>query len=161
MKQQNANGDIADAEELEEIQLSGSAGGAGGQTSSIKAIIDEAEDIDTVKKTSVFKAELTEEEQDIIKKRVALQQRQFEEYRRREISRKYAKIKLVHRHVTEKEVTIALEECQDDEVYIYMNFFIPLFCARKKNILLTGCPQSQHAPRYLFFLFYPHTFALR
>jgi len=107
-KKQSSNGDIEDAEEVED--QSPSAG------TSIKDIINEGEDIDTVKKTSVFSAELTEEEQDIIKKRVAQQQRQFEEYRRREVSKKYAKIRLVHRHVTEKEVSFALDECQDDEV---------------------------------------------
>ena len=105
------------ADEQDELAQSGGT--------SIKDIVSEGSEIDTVKLASVFKAELTEVEQDIIKKRVAQQQRQFELYRKREINKKYAKIRQVYRHVTEQEVEFALQECNDDEVWcLFLLYFL-------------------------------------
>jgi hypothetical protein len=52
----------------------------------------------------------------IIQKRVALQQRQFKEFERREITRKSKKIKGVYDYLTGEEIEEMLEDCKNDEV---------------------------------------------
>lgn len=52
----------------------------------------------------------------IIQKRVALQQRQFKEFERREKMRKSRKIKGVYDYLTEEEIEEMLEDCKNDEV---------------------------------------------
>jgi hypothetical protein len=72
--------------------------------------------IETVRKDNVFGEEVTESEMDIIQKRVALQQRQFQEYERREQSRKSKKIKTVYDYLSEEEISVMLKDCGHNEV---------------------------------------------
>jgi hypothetical protein len=60
---------------------------------------------------------------DIIQQRVALQQRQFQEFEKRERERKSRKIKAVHDFLNEEELTEMLEDCKNEEVIIG---FIPI-----------------------------------
>lgn len=53
---------------------------------------------------------------DIIQKRVALQQRQFAEFERRDKARKYKKIKGVFDYLTTEEIDEMLIDCENDEV---------------------------------------------
>lgn len=75
-----------------------------------------SENIETVRKESVFSSEVTENEKDIIAKRVALQQRQFAEYERRERARKSQKILAMFDYVGDEEIDEMLEDCGNDEV---------------------------------------------
>lgn len=75
-----------------------------------------SEKIETVRKDNVFGEEVTESEMDIIQQRVALQQRQFKEFERREKARKSKKIKGVYDYLTEEEIEEMLEDCKNDEV---------------------------------------------
>ena len=54
---------------------------------------------------------------DIIQKRVALQQRQFKEFERRDKARKYKKIKSMFDYLTAEEIDEMLIDCENDEVY--------------------------------------------
>ncbi|GAB5588573.1 hypothetical protein Unana1_03473 [Umbelopsis nana] len=75
----------------------------------------ENEAIETVRKESVFSSEVTEDEMDIIAKRVALQQRQFAEYERREWARKSHKIRAMFDYVGDEEIDEMLDDCGNDE----------------------------------------------
>lgn len=63
---------------------------------------------------------------DIIQQRVALQQRQFKEYERREHIRKSKKIKTVYDYLSEEEIAAMLEDCSHNEVGTYLHEFIIL-----------------------------------
>ncbi|CAO3661945.1 unnamed protein product [Umbelopsis ramanniana] len=75
----------------------------------------ESDAIETVRKESVFSSEVTENEKDIIAKRVALQQRQFAEYERREKARKSQKILAMFDYVGDEEIDEMLDDCGNDE----------------------------------------------
>jgi hypothetical protein len=85
-------------------------------------IIDEGQEIETVRKENVFAEEVTEEEQTIIEKRVALQRKHYMEYERREIAKRYKKVHRVHPYVTGEEVVYALKECKNEESEVIMYF---------------------------------------
>lgn len=53
---------------------------------------------------------------DIIQQRVKLQQRQFQEYERREHARKSRKIKTVYDYLSEEEIAAMLKDCSHNEV---------------------------------------------
>lgn len=72
--------------------------------------------IETVRKDNVFGEEVTESEMDIIQQRVALQQRQFQEYERRELARKSKKIKSVYDYLSDEEIAVMLKDCSHNEV---------------------------------------------
>jgi hypothetical protein len=75
-----------------------------------------SEKIEKVRKENMFGEEVTESEMDIIQKRVALQQRQFQEFEKREYKRKSKKIKGVYDHLTDEEISDMLVDCGHDEV---------------------------------------------
>lgn len=56
---------------------------------------------------------------DIIQQRVALQQRQFQEYEKREHIRKSKKIKTVYDYLSEEEIAAMLTDCRHNEVNTY------------------------------------------
>lgn len=56
------------------------------------------------------------EEREIIAQRVALQQRQFAAYERRENIRKSAKIRKMFDYVCDEEILELLKDCNGDEV---------------------------------------------
>jgi hypothetical protein len=65
---------------------------------------------------------VTEDEMDIIAKRVALQQRQFAEYEKRERARKTKKIRAMFDYVGDEEISEMLEDCGNDEVSTWLSF---------------------------------------
>lgn len=69
-----------------------------------------------MRKENVFSEEVTEADMDIIQKRVALQQRQFAEFERRDKARKYKKIKGMFDYLTTEEIDEMLVDCENDEV---------------------------------------------
>lgn len=75
-----------------------------------------SEKIEKVRKENMFGEEVTESEMDIIQKRVALQQRQFQEFEKREYRRKSKKIKGVYDYLTDEEISDMLVDCGHDEV---------------------------------------------
>eukprot|EP01087_Luapelamoeba_hula_P024619 TRINITY_DN9446_c0_g1_i1.p1 TRINITY_DN9446_c0_g1~~TRINITY_DN9446_c0_g1_i1.p1 ORF type:complete len:662 (+),score=151.67 TRINITY_DN9446_c0_g1_i1:3-1988(+) len=89
------------------------------------------EEIDTVRKESVFDAELTEREQDIIRKRVALQQKRYEEFR----NRKTSKVRAVHPYNTSTEISYALRECEEDENEAIAKLTEPRFLQHIRKII--------------------------
>lgn len=69
-----------------------------------------------MRKENVFSEEVTDADMDIIQKRVALQQRQFAEFEKRDKARKYQKIKAIYDYLTFEEVDEMLNDCSNDEV---------------------------------------------
>ncbi|KAI9025839.1 hypothetical protein CLU79DRAFT_743325 [Phycomyces nitens] len=80
-----------------------------------KLSMEESDQIETVRKENVFGEEVTASEMDIIQQRVALQQRQFAEYERRETNRKSKKIKEMFDYLTPEEIEEMLIDCGHDE----------------------------------------------
>ncbi|KAI7872664.1 hypothetical protein BDF14DRAFT_1877150 [Spinellus fusiger] len=80
-----------------------------------KLSMEESEQIETVRKENVFSEKVTASEMDIIQQRVALQQRQFAEYERRETTRKSKKIKELYDYLTPEELDEMLVDCGHDE----------------------------------------------
>ncbi|TPX64901.1 hypothetical protein SpCBS45565_g05560 [Spizellomyces sp. 'palustris'] len=88
----------------------------------IQELRQQSDAIQTVRKERVFDDEITEEEMDIIQQRVALQQRQFQEYQRRETARKFAKIRNMFEYLRTAEIEEALEEANNDEDTAILKF---------------------------------------
>ncbi|KAI9477805.1 MAG: hypothetical protein EXX96DRAFT_568280 [Benjaminiella poitrasii] len=101
--------------------------------------IDFAENnkIETVRKESVFSEEVTESEMDIIQKRVALQQRQFQEFERRENARKSKKIRSVYDYLTDEEISEMLEDCKHDEEEVIVRLTQPGYLIGIRKIIAT------------------------
>ncbi|CAG8460077.1 7919_t:CDS:10 [Paraglomus brasilianum] len=78
-------------------------------------ILLESESIATVRKENLFSSEVTESEQDIIDKRVALQQRHYAEFEKREYERKAKKIRDIFEFLIDDEIKAALSDCENDE----------------------------------------------
>jgi hypothetical protein len=75
-----------------------------------------SKNIEIVKKDNFFYEEVTEEEREIIAQRVALQQRQFAAYERREHVRKSKRIRKMFDYVCDEEILELLKDCNEDEV---------------------------------------------
>ncbi|RKP36824.1 hypothetical protein BJ085DRAFT_22073, partial [Dimargaris cristalligena] len=90
--------------------------------------------IGTVRKERVFESEVTESDMDIITKRMALQQRQFAEFERREFNRKARKIRNMYDHLSDEEIKFALEQFRNNEEEVIGQFSCPgyLFSVRKE-----------------------------
>ncbi|CAG8570618.1 8677_t:CDS:10 [Diversispora eburnea] len=86
-----------------------------------------SEEIETIRKTSLFAQDVTETEQDIIDKRVALQQRQYAEFERRERERKSRKIRGVFEFVSNEEIAEALRDCENDEEEVIVRMTQPRY----------------------------------
>ena len=98
--------------ELEEDYTEHDAQGA----SDAKQLLNHHSTIATVRKDNVFTSELTEEEQEIVRQRVELQRKQFEQFMKRQNEKRTRKIRSIHPYITEREALQALKECNDDEV---------------------------------------------
>ncbi|KAJ3280161.1 hypothetical protein HK104_000865 [Borealophlyctis nickersoniae] len=83
----------------------------------IQALRQESDNIETVRKERVFDSEVTEEEMDIIQRRVAIQQKQYQEFQRKEMARKICKVRGVFEYLKLDEIKEALAEAKDDEGY--------------------------------------------
>ncbi|KAI8814726.1 hypothetical protein BJ742DRAFT_765944 [Cladochytrium replicatum] len=84
-------------------------------TETIQALLQKSQEIETVRKERVFDSEITAEENEIIQKRVAIQQLQFQEYQRRDFIRKFNKIRSIYPYVHKEEVELALRKTKEDE----------------------------------------------
>ncbi|PVV03420.1 hypothetical protein BB560_002097 [Smittium megazygosporum] len=88
----------------------------GKQTSAVvKDLISQSEKIERVTKVSIFEEEITEKEMGIIKQRVALQQKQFAEFEKREYAIKSKKILNVFEYLSKEEIETALKIAKNDE----------------------------------------------
>ncbi|KAI8098333.1 uncharacterized protein B0P05DRAFT_7135 [Gilbertella persicaria] len=112
-----------------------------GEYESYKIDLAENEKIETVRKENVFGEEVTESEMDIIQKRVALQQRQFKEFERREHARKSKKIKAVYDYLTDEEITEMLQDCKNDEEEVIVRLTQPGYLSSVRKTIAT-----KHAP---------------
>ncbi|RHZ67009.1 hypothetical protein Glove_303g36 [Diversispora epigaea] len=90
-------------------------------------LLQPSEEIETIRKTSLFAQDVTETEQDIIDKRVALQQRQYAEFERRERERKSRKIRGVFEFVSNDEIAEALRDCENDEEEVIVRMTQPRY----------------------------------
>lgn len=82
----------------------------------------QSDEIETIRKERVFEDEITLEEMDIIQRRVYLQQRQFEEYERREKANKIMRIKRMFEHLKINEIQMALKKTNYNEEETILNF---------------------------------------
>ncbi|KAI8988300.1 hypothetical protein BDF20DRAFT_833164 [Mycotypha africana] len=106
-----------------------------------KIDLAENEKIETVRKENVFSEEVTESEMDIIQKRVALQQRQFKEFEKRERARKTRKIRAVYDYLTDEEIVEMLEDCKNDEEEVIVRLTQPGYLYDIRKTIAT-----KHAP---------------
>ncbi|KAJ1973963.1 hypothetical protein H4R35_003843 [Dimargaris xerosporica] len=107
---------------------------------------EESKQIETVRKERVFESAVTESELDIIQKRVALQQRQFAEFERREFARKARKIRTMFDYLSDEEIKFALDTFRQDEEEVIVQFSCPgyLYSVRKELARVSvQTPQNQ------------------
>lgn len=69
-----------------------------------------------MRKENVFSEQVTESEQAIIQQRVALQQRQYKEFEKKEKMLKIRKVKDLYDYLTNEEIIAMLDENENDEV---------------------------------------------
>ncbi|KAF1801934.1 Homeodomain-like DNA binding domain-containing transcription factor [Mucor lusitanicus] len=107
------------------------------QEDTLKIDLAEHDKIQTVRKESVFSERVTESEQAIIQQRVALQQRQYQEFERKEKSLKMRKVRDVYYHLTNEEIAIMLDEHENDEQEVILRLTQPTYlCQIRKRIAL-------------------------
>ncbi|ORX81632.1 hypothetical protein K493DRAFT_308021 [Basidiobolus meristosporus CBS 931.73] len=80
------------------------------------------EEIATVRKDNMFSTEVTEQEMDIIAQRVALQQRRFAEFERKEFEQKARKIRTMFDYLSDEEIKHALKQWSNDEEEVIVQF---------------------------------------
>ncbi|CAG8573580.1 6630_t:CDS:10 [Ambispora gerdemannii] len=102
----------------------------------------EGEGIETIRKPSLFSSQVTETEQDIIDKRVALQQRQYAEFERREFERKSRKIRAVFEFLSDEEIKEALQDCDNDEEEVIVRMTQPGYLVYTRKTIA----QKYHGP---------------
>ncbi|KAF7721930.1 hypothetical protein EC973_003918 [Apophysomyces ossiformis] len=95
----------------------------------------ESQKIETVRKENFFSEEVTEEERDIIAKRVALQQRQFAEFERRETLRKSTKIRAMFEYVSDEEIKEMLVDCSHDEDEVIYRLTKPAYLGQIRKMI--------------------------
>ena len=102
---------------------------------------------------NVFSKEVTESEKDIIQQRVALQQKQFAEFERRDKERKFKKVVSMYDYLSTDELEEMLKDCNNDEVKSTAD--PPIGAARSPilplslapNLLIGGDRGAPHAKR--------------
>ena len=101
-----------------------------------------------VRKENFFNEEITEEEREIISRRVALQQRQFAAYEEREGKRKSIKIRTMFDYVCDEEITELLQDCKgdEDEIIYRLTRHDYLLSIRKKIALKYAKEEDSYAP---------------
>ncbi|KAJ2160225.1 hypothetical protein GGF46_002434 [Coemansia sp. RSA 552] len=119
----------------------------------VKSLIQQSEAIKRVRKERIFEDEVTEEEMDIIKQRVALQQQQFAEFERREFAHNAQRIRNMYSYLHDDEIREALKEGSNDVDESIYQFSTPgyLLKLRKaiavKHTPLTATPQMSDVQR--------------
>ncbi|GAA5811659.1 hypothetical protein MFLAVUS_005100 [Mucor flavus] len=106
---------------------------------------EERDGMDSLKQINLFaenffNEEVTEEEREIIAQRVALQQKQFAAYEKRETLRKSRKIRKMFDYVCDEEILELLKQCDENEVRATDILFAVIYdeviyCLTKPNYL--------------------------
>ncbi|KAJ2761355.1 hypothetical protein H4S06_001248 [Coemansia sp. BCRC 34490] len=110
----------------------------------VKSLIQQSDAIKRVRKERIFEDEVTEEEQAIIQQRVALQQRQFAEFERREFAHKSRRIRNVYNHLADEEIREALAEAHNDVDEAIYHFSAPGYLMKlRKAIALRHMPLTE------------------
>ncbi|KAJ3135377.1 hypothetical protein HK100_002820 [Physocladia obscura] len=93
--------------------------------SKIRLLSTELDNIVTTRKERFFESEITADEADIIKQRVALQQQRFKAFEEREFITKSRKILAVLNHLEADEIKEALQDCSYDEDAVILKMTDP------------------------------------
>ncbi|KAJ1948525.1 hypothetical protein FBU59_001553, partial [Linderina macrospora] len=110
----------------------------------VKSLIQQSDAIKRVRKERIFEDEVTEEEMDIIKQRVALQQRQFAEFERREFAHKAERIRQMYSYLDDEEIREALKEGRNDVDEVIYQFSTPGYLMKlRKEIAVRHTPLTQ------------------
>ncbi|CAO3618423.1 unnamed protein product [Mucor hiemalis] len=111
-------------------------------------MLEESKTIEVVRKENFFNEEITEEEREIISQRVALQQRQFAAYEKREKIRKSVKIWNMFDFICEEEIDELLEDCSNDEDEVIYRLTKPnyLLGIRKSIALKYAKEEESYVP---------------
>ncbi|KAI8321692.1 hypothetical protein GQ54DRAFT_297874 [Martensiomyces pterosporus] len=110
----------------------------------VKSLIQQSDAIKRVRKERIFEDEVTEEEMDIIKQRVALQQKQFAEFERREFAHKAQRIRLMFSYLDDEEIREALKEGKNDVDEVIYQFSTPGYLMKlRKEIALRHTPLTE------------------
>ncbi|KAI8057224.1 hypothetical protein BDF22DRAFT_670182 [Syncephalis plumigaleata] len=111
----------------------------------VREMLEASERIGTVRKSNMFAEEMTETEIDIIQQRVALQQKQFAEFERRELRRKADKVRQTFDYITDDEVAFALKQLDNDEDELILNLSQPMYLNMIRKELAAKSPKAQQA----------------
>ncbi|KAJ2853045.1 hypothetical protein GGI22_005026 [Coemansia erecta] len=110
----------------------------------VKSLIKQSDAIRRVRKDRIFEDEVTEEEQSIIQQRVALQQRQFAEFERREFAHKSRRIRNVYGYLDDEEMREALVEARNDVDEAIYQFSAPGYLMKlRRAIALRHMPLAE------------------
>ncbi|KAK9759614.1 hypothetical protein K7432_017208 [Basidiobolus ranarum] len=93
------------------------------------------QEIATVRKDNMFSSEVTEQEMDIIAQRVAIQQRRFAEFERREFEQKARKIRSMFDYLSDEEIKHSLKQWSNDEEEVIVQFAQPGYLLRIRRAL--------------------------
>ncbi|KAJ3067664.1 hypothetical protein HDU98_009129 [Podochytrium sp. JEL0797] len=127
----------------------------------IRLLGDELNQMATIRKDRVFDSEVTTEEAELIRKRVALQQERFRMFEERDFQTKSKKILAVFDYLTADEIKHALKECGHNEDSVVTKMTEPGYLKSiRRAIALEGrsnksgdvatpnsSPKQQHARR--------------
>lgn len=97
-----------------------------------------AKELPAIRKEDMFHDALNDEEQEILRDRVAKQQKITQEFERRHLMKRATKILRVHPYLTLDEIRETLLECRDDEVSFL--FKVPIFISRARKKLVFFLP---------------------
>ncbi|KAJ1648063.1 hypothetical protein J3B02_003893 [Coemansia erecta] len=110
----------------------------------VKSLIEQSDAIKRVRKERIFEDEVTEEEQSIIQQRVALQQKQFAEFERREFAHKARRIRQMYSYLDDEEIREALKEGKNDVDETIYQFSTPGYLLKlRKAIALRYTPLTE------------------
>ncbi|KAJ2367845.1 hypothetical protein IW150_005570, partial [Coemansia sp. RSA 2607] len=110
----------------------------------VKSLIEQSDAIKRVRKERIFEDEVTEEEMSIIKQRVALQQKQFAEFERREFAHKARRIRQMYSYLDDEEIREALKEGKNDVDETIYQFSTPGYLMKlRKAIALRHTPLTE------------------
>ncbi|KAI9326705.1 hypothetical protein BDR26DRAFT_809329, partial [Obelidium mucronatum] len=94
--------------------------------------------LETIRKTRVFDSEVTVEEAELIKRRVAIQQERFKAFEERDFQMKAKKIRAVFDHLSIKEIRHALKEANHDEDSVILQLTDPSYLESIRHSILAG-----------------------
>ncbi|KAJ1966475.1 hypothetical protein GGI12_000050 [Dipsacomyces acuminosporus] len=119
----------------------------------VKSLIQQSDAIKRVRKERIFEDEVTEEEMEIIKQRVALQQKQFAEFERREFAHKAQRIRAMFSYLDDEEIREALKVGKNDVDEVIYQFSTPGYLMKLRREIalrhapLTATPQMTDVQR--------------